>query len=115
MEPLYDQSGQAYCWIDRQTGWIISLKGQHLAFVAGDSVYSLSGRHIAWWEQDHVRNHQGAVAVFLANASGLGVTKPVLGTTPVKSTIGVAPTRPIRAVTPIKAVKQIAWAPMVPF
>jgi hypothetical protein len=40
MEPLYDQSGDVHGWINQATGRIVNLRGQHVAFVEGDSVYN---------------------------------------------------------------------------
>lgn len=40
MEPLYDCGGQVYAWLQLQSGRIISRKGQHVAFLVGQNVYS---------------------------------------------------------------------------
>ena len=68
MEPLYDQSGEVYSWITRQTGRIVDLLGRHVAFVEGENVYNWGGQHIGWWQKRHIRNHDGDVALFLHRA-----------------------------------------------
>jgi len=46
MESLYGQSGRVHAWL-HETGKIYSLSGRNLAFVDDDSVYDWHGAHIA--------------------------------------------------------------------
>lgn len=111
MEALYDRSGRVYAWLD-ENGRIISLKGKHLAFIDDGSVYSWRGKHIGWWRDGHIRDSSGAVAVFSADATNLGVVKHVKPVKPVKA---VVPVRPVKAVKPVRPVRKLAWADVVPF
>jgi len=49
MEALYGRTGQVHAWLDTDSGNILDLRGQHTAFVDGNSVYDWTGRHIGWW------------------------------------------------------------------
>lgn len=114
MEALYNRSGRVYAWLDDR-GRIISLRGKHLAFIHDNSVYSWRGRHIGWWRDGHIRDSAGAVAVFTADATNLGLVKPVRHVKPVKPVKAVAPVKPVRAVKSVRPVRRIAWAENIPF
>lgn len=115
MEPIYDAKGKVYGWVDRQTGRIINLRGKHVAFVDGDSVFSWNGKHIGWWQNDHIRNQSGQVAVFLRGASGLGPAIPALAATPARPAIAAVPARPALSARPARSARKTSWAPLVPF
>lgn len=114
MEALYDKSGRVFAWLDER-GRIIGLRGNHLAFIDGDSVYNWRGQHVGWWQDGHIRDNSGAVAVFTADASNLGVVKPVKGVKPVKPVKAVPPVKPVKAVKPIRPIKRLSWAQKMPF
>ena len=114
MEALYDSSGGVYAWLDER-GRIIGLRGDHLAFIDGDSVYNWRGQHVGWWRDGHIRDSSGAVAVFTAGATNLGVVKPVKAVKPVKPVKAVAPVKPVKAVKPVRPVKQLSWSRNIPF
>lgn len=115
MEALYGQTGAVYAWLDEPTGRILGLQGQHLAFIDGDSVYRWTGQHIGWWADGHIRDHRGAVAVFTAGATRLGVIKPVKAIKPIKPIKQIAPVRPVKSVKPVRAIRRLAWASHIPF
>ncbi len=114
MEALYDRSGRVYAWLD-ENGRIISLRGNHLAFIDDDSVYNWRGKHIGWWRYGHIRESSGAVAVFTADATNLGVVRPVRQVKPVKPVKAIAPVRPVKSVKPVRPVRKLAWAQSIPF
>jgi hypothetical protein len=76
MEALYNERGATYAWL-HGNGNIHGLEGQALAFVDGDGVYDWEGRHIAWWENGHMRDWLGAVCLFTAASTRTLVVKPV--------------------------------------
>jgi hypothetical protein len=114
MEALYDHSGRVYAWLDEGRR-IIGLRGNHLAFIEGDSVYTWKGQHIGWWGDDHIRDKTGAVAVFTATAINLGLVKPVKAVRPVQPVKAVIPVKPMKAVKPVKPVKRLSWSRSMPF
>jgi hypothetical protein len=115
MEPLYDQTGQVHRWINRPIGRIVNLSGQHMAFVEDGNVYNWNGQHIGWWQERHLRNHAGEVALFLRNASSFGLTRPILDTTPRQPVAEAIPPQPVRAPAPTRSPRQLAWAQVMPF
>jgi 4-fold beta-flower domain-containing protein len=115
MEALYSESWDVYCWLDETSWRIISLRGNNLAFVAGNSVYNWHGRHIGWWQHGHMRDKKGAVALFTAGATMLGVVTPVRAVRPVQPVEQVPPVRPAKQVKPAKPDDQMAWSKQLPF
>lgn len=115
MEALYQRAGRVYAWLDLATGRIYGLRGENLAFLDGDSIYDWHGRHIAWWQDGHIRDHHGAVALFTAGATNLGVVRPVLAVRPTKPVKAVAPVRPVKQVKPLRPVKRLSWSTALPF
>lgn len=115
MTPLYDQNGRVYAWLQDDSGRILSLRGQHLAFIVNDSVYDWSGHHIGWWADGHMRDGHGAVVVFTREASGLGVGRPGLAGTPGRPGIAGIPGRPGLAGRPGRPGRLGAWTSKMPF
>ena len=115
MDALYQSTGAVYAWLDQSSGRILDLRGQNLAFVDGDSVYAWSGQHIGWWGDGHIRDHSGAVAVFTAGATKLGVVPPVKAVKPVQPVKSVVPVRPVKSVKPVRPIRQLTWAGRIPF
>ncbi|MDN7865052.1 hypothetical protein QZM19_16810 [Burkholderia multivorans] len=115
MLALYQKNGAVYAWLDETSGRILDLRGKNLAFVDGDSVYGWNGRHIGWWQDGHIRDQNGAVAMFTDVASNLGVVAPVKAVRPVQPIKSIAPIRPVKSVKPIRPVRQLSWAAKMPF
>jgi hypothetical protein len=114
MEALYDSNGRVYAWLN-ENGKIYGLAGHNLAFIDNGKVYSWAGAHIGWWENGHIRDTAGAVAVFTADATGLGVVRPVRSVRPVRPVKQVSPVKPVKAVSYVKPVRQLAWSRKMPF
>jgi hypothetical protein len=114
-EPMHARSGEVYAWLDRTAGRIIGVRGGHLAFINGDSIYNWRGQHAGWWEDDHVRDQSGRVALFLRRAKDLGPVLPRIAAAPRRPIVAPVPARPPCAAKPARAERAAAWAPAVPF
>jgi len=114
MEPLYARSGEVYAWLDRQNDRIIGVRGQHLAYIAGDSVFNWSGKHVGWWMKDHIRDHAGKLVLFDRKAKGLGPVLPSLGSMPQRPVIAPVPQKPGRGARPGPAAPSKSWALTMP-
>jgi hypothetical protein len=80
-----------------------------------DRVYDWSGQHIGWWQEQHIHNHDGDVAVFQRSAGSFGLIRPVLKTAPRRRVIEAIPTQPVRALPPTRAPRRLGWAQVRPF
>ena len=114
MEALYDRTGAVYAWL-HETGKIYGLSAENLAFINQNHVYDWTGAHIGWWQDGHIRDAHGAVAVFTAEATNMGVVRPVRAVRPVRPIRAISPVRPIKAVSPVKPVRQLSWSQRMPF
>jgi hypothetical protein len=115
MTPLYNQHGTVYAWMEDGTGNIVSLRGAHVAFTSGSNVYSWRGQHLGWWHNGHMRDHEGAVVLFRADATGLIVGKPGLAGAPGFPGVSGVPGRPGLAGVPGKPGSKGTWAKVMPF
>jgi hypothetical protein len=114
-EPLHARSGEVYAWLDRGAGRIIGVRGAHLAFINGDGVYNWRGQHVGWWQDDHIRDQSGRVALFLRRAKGLGPVLPRIASAPRRPIVAPVPRKPDCLQGPAKAEPSSAWTPAVPF
>ncbi len=110
MDALYNRNGQVAAWLDRVAGEIVDLSGQHKAFVDGDSVYDYSGNHVGWWQDDHIRDGSGAVALFCRTAQNVGVYLPYLAYGPYQPYKAFSPFKPFKAFKPFRPYNRGAWA-----
>src|SRR4051812_35864490 len=57
MTPIYDAAGRVCAWLLDDT--LRSLGGRVVAFVRGEHIYSVSGRHLGAWDDGNIRDHRG--------------------------------------------------------
>lgn len=115
MEALYDQRGQVYAWLQEDSGRIISLRGEHVAFIDGDNVYNCHGQHLGWWDHGHMRDRHGAVVVFTSRATGMIVGRPGLAGRPGVPGIAGMPGRPGLTGVPGRPRNAGVWTSRMPF
>jgi hypothetical protein len=113
MEALYNRNGHVHAWL-HETGKIYDLYGRNLAFVDGNSVYTWNGAHIAWWADGHIRDQSGAVALFTADATNLGVARPMRALRPLRPLRALSPLRPLKAMKPMRPTRVAAWSYRMP-
>lgn len=114
MEALYDRTGRVYAWL-HETEKIYGLNGANLAFIADDSVYAWNGTHVGWWQDGHIRDRSGSVALFTADAESLGVARPARSARPAAPARSASPARPARSARPARPAKRTSWAVAMPF
>ena len=114
MEALYDQSGSVYAWL-QMNGHICGLDGENLAFIDGDSVYEWDGKHIGWWQDGHIRDASGAVALFRADATNMGVFMPMRQVPPLHPLRPLSPHRPVKTSKPLRPKYLAEWSDEMPF
>jgi hypothetical protein len=98
--PLYDQKGIPQLWLGPEE-WLYDEHGQPAAFILGDSIFSIRGLHIAWWDSASVLGGDGSV--MLVTRAGnplagdapyqLGRASPAPKLGPAKPAVGRIPAR----------------------
>src|ERR1700739_1749806 len=114
MEALFDANGEVYAWL-HDSGKIYGLDGENLAFIDRNSVYDWAGAHVGWWADGHIRDSKGAVFLFSADATHLGILKPMRSLRPLQPLRQLSPWKPLRGVRPLKPLKVPAWSRKIPF
>jgi len=115
LEPLYNETGDVYAWLDVPRHDIVDRRGKLLAFIDGDSVYNQRGQHIGWWQNWHIRDASGAVALFTKLATSLGVTKPAASARPRQPVIVITAARRMPGFRPLRPPAASVWSTSVPF
>lgn len=115
MEALYDSRGQVYAWLDQRNARIMDRGGRPVALIRGDKVHGYNGRHLGWWDNDHLRDSTGSVALYKRGARGLGVIPPLPALPPLPPMPVMAPLPTIPALPPLRPFNRTAWANRMPF
>ena len=107
-EPLFDRHGRTSAFIlDGRR--IVSPQGKSLAWIRDSSVYDYVGRHIGWWEGDHLRDSRGAIMLWKRGAT-TGLIHPIPQIPPIPAIAQIEPIRPIPQIPPFKPLRRLAWS-----
>lgn len=109
---FYDSNGRAYAYCDDGES-IYTFTGRPIAYLNGESVYSYSGAHLAYYRDGLVRDNAGDVVLFTEGASG-GPVKPIKQIKPIKGIRQIKPIKGIRAIKPIRPINTLKWSQYTP-
>lgn len=109
---FYDSNGRAYAYSDDGES-IYTFSGRPIAYLNSDSVYSYSGTHLAYFRNGLVRDHAGDVVLFTDGASG-GPVKPIKQIKPIKGIRQIKPIKGIRSTKPIRPINSTGWSQFYP-
>ena len=105
---LYNHDGDPIAFSD-DNEHIFSFRGEPLAYIYDNKVYSYKGRHLGWFMDGWVRDLRGSCVFFTENASG-GPVKPIKRVAPIKGVRGIKPIKQIREIAKIKPVFTYSWS-----
>lgn len=97
---IFDRHGRATLILDSDC--IRNSRGQVVAWISGDNVYTLQGRHCGWLEDGVLADSHNRVLGFLRNATGHLPSRPGIGGTPGTPGFAGRPGRPGLSGTPGK-------------
>lgn len=107
---FYDRNGRPICYT--QDGEHIYLfSGEPVAYLYDGSVYAFSGKHLGWYIDGWIRDHNGNCVFFTEHASG-GPIKPVRQVRPVKSVKQIRPIKGVKEIKPVRPVRTLSWSPL---
>lgn len=109
---FYDSNGRPYAYSDDEAT-IYTYAGNPIAYLSGDSVYSLSGNHLGFFENGHIWDHSGAAVLFTDDASG-GPLKPLKAIKPLKGLKSLLPLKGLKELKPLRAIKGLGWSSSPP-
>jgi hypothetical protein len=96
---LYDDSGEAVAYIDTDDEMNIYLwKGEPVAYLDAQSIYGFSGKHLGWFKEGIIWDHEGYAVGFIEGAvnklTKLERLKGLQKLTPLKSLQQLEPLEP---------------------
>ena len=89
---IFDRSGRATLILDSDC--IRNNRGQVIAWISGNNVYTLQGGHCGWFEEGVLSDSGNRVLGFLRNAAGQLPSRPGIGGTPGTPGFAGRPGRP---------------------
>jgi len=108
MITFYDRHGVPVAYSeDLETIYLFS--GKPVAYFQNDSVYAFYGRHLGWFLNGWIRDHNGDAVYFTEIAQG-GPLKPLKQLKPLKSLRLLRPLKSLRALKPLKPIKSFNWS-----
>ena len=114
METLYNSGGRAIAYIDDDGQSIYLFRGEPVAWLSVDRVYSYSGGYLGWvqegWVQEGwVFDRSGNRAFFTSEASG-GPARPARSARPARGARGARPARGARRAAPARPARRSVWS-----
>jgi len=106
MSPIYGRTGAVVAWVNGDR--IISLEGQHLAFIRNEAVYSYQSRYLGRFFGGFFRDHSGNAVTFVHGAVG-GPMHPAGSLHPVPPLPAVAPATPLPPAAPRAPIDTLSW------
>jgi hypothetical protein len=105
---FYDSNGKPIAYT--QDGVHIYLfSGEPVAYLAGTSVYSFSGKHLGRFENGWIRDNNGECVFFTKDARG-GPLKPLKQLKPLKSLKQLKPLKGLKELKPLRPLKSLSWS-----
>jgi hypothetical protein len=97
---LFDDSGEAVAYIDTEDEMNIYLwKGEPTAYLEGESIYGFNGKHLGWFKEGIIWDHDGYVVGFIEGAINMSTKleklKGLQKLTPLKSLQELEPLEPL--------------------
>ena len=97
---LYDYAGEAVAYIDTDDEMNIYLwKGEPVAYLDGQSIYGFNGKHLGWFKEGIIWDHEGYAVGFIEGAvnklTKLERLKGLRKLTPLKSLQQLEPLEPL--------------------
>lgn len=91
-EWIFDRGGRPTLILDSDC--IRNSRGQVVAWISNNSVYTMQGRHVGWFDGGVISDSRNQVLGFIRNATGSTPGRPGLAGTPGLPGFGGRPGRP---------------------
>lgn len=109
---FYDSKGHQYAYTD-DGETIFTLNGRPVAYFDEGSIYSFTGVHLGFLENGQVWDHSGSVLLFTEGSIG-GPMKPLRTLSPLKGLKQMKPLKGIKQLKPLKPLKGMGWSNLSP-
>jgi len=105
---FYDRNGKPVAYTTENID-IYAFNGTILAYIEGDSVYSFSGKHLGWYIDYSIIDHNGYYFLFTEKSMG-GPFKPFKQLKPIKGFKQFKPFKGFKQYKPYKPYLKITWS-----
>lgn len=105
---FYDEEGTAVAYT-RDAEAIYLFSGEPVAYLSDESIYAYSGKHLGFFLDGWVRDHDGRCVFYTEDARG-GPARPARQARPARSARQSRPARGAREARPARAARQSAWS-----
>jgi hypothetical protein len=103
---FFDSRGRASAYLDLGDGLTFFLwSGEPVAYLVGDSIYGFNGRHLGWYKEGMVFDHDGDVVAAPASAFLTAVEAA-----PIRGLKALKPLKRLRELEPPKALFGRSWS-----
>lgn len=103
---LFDSRGRAAAFLQPSDGLTLYLwSGEPVAYLDDDSVYGFNGKHLGWYRDGTVYDHEGNIVVAPASRFGRGVQSP-----PPRGLGGLNPLKGLRELRPLRPLCGVRWS-----
>lgn len=105
---LYDREGRAVAYIDTDSDATIYLwEGKPVAYLDERNVYGFNGRHLGWFEEGIIWDHDGNGVGFVK-----GAVNKVTALEGLKGLKALRPLKSLKELAPLKPLKSNRWSPV---
>jgi hypothetical protein len=109
---LFDESGAPVAYTE-DGQHLFLFTGEPVAYIEGDSIYSFEGRHLGWFDDGLIRDHNGDTVLFSPHSRG-GPLKPLRQLIPLKALRELMPLKSLREMRPARTVNSMDWSSLNP-
>ncbi len=103
---LYDDAGEAIAYIDTDDEMNIYLwKGKPVAYLDDESVYGFNGKHLGWFKEGIIWNHEGYAVGFIEAA-----VNKLTKLERLKGLQKLAPLKSLQKLEPLEPLQKNKWA-----
>lgn len=108
MEWVYDKTGR--CELIFDDDCFKNSRGEVVAWINDDKVYSRGGRHKGWFDDGVFYDLKNSPLGFLNNAKGNTPLRPIPCVPPVLPIPSIRPIRPVLSIPCIKPIQSMGWS-----
>jgi len=103
---LFDSEGEVVAYIDTSDDATIYLwSGKPVAYLDGKSMYGFNGKHLGWFDQGVIRDHNGNGVGFIQ-----GAISKLTRLEGLKSLKSLKPLKSLKELEPLKPLNSNQWA-----
>jgi hypothetical protein len=103
---FYDSRGKAVAYVAEESDFVMYLwTGEPVAYLDDENVYGFNGKHLGWFKNGKIYDHEGSVVAALADRFTGPVSIP-----PLKSLRELVPLKSLKELEPLQPLWGATWS-----